>query len=289
MIHYLTSGYEDLVPSCPQGAIVSVVMGPAHETTWERLCSRSWVAYADRLGLDIVILKERIDRSDTSRSPGWQKFLALNLPFAKRYARIVWLDSDIIICDDAPDILEYAGPPEKVSLCVDAGRLSPASGQTYLECLTGATLRPEDFATDWRRSRHGLYLKENLPPHDVVFNPGVMVLSPVHHNDVLTSLYPRPELSHETAKLQLSHRLIETGLAHPISPRFNWGVLETYHLVVKLGLNGDEAPEFVARILHFMVCAEMRNAYFTHFYGMMNLLRHYADNPAFAAPLQAAA
>jgi hypothetical protein len=283
MIQILTSAQDQPAPGSARVAIVTFLIGEVYERTWSRMCAPNWAAYAQRIGADIVVLKHRIDARDVSRSPAWQKLLILDLPWAKRYERIIWLDSDIVINDEAPDILEYGGPVEKVGICEDSGRLSPAEAQVYLEGKLKIKLSPCNVQTSWRTAMLERYLNHKTAPHDVLFNTGVMVLSPAHHNETLKSVYAYPEISRLFEQPQLSHSLLANDLAYVLSPRFNWGLIEPIELIFNNGMIGDETPEFMAQVMHVIVRSQLKAAYFLHFYGAMNLLSHYADT-LFAPP-----
>jgi hypothetical protein len=278
MIEILGSPHDQPAPSSARAAIVTLVIGATYERAWTCLCASSWAQYADRIGADIIVLKDRIDASDVSRSPAWQKLLILDLPWAKRYERIIWLDCDIIINDSAPDILECGGPLEKVGVCTDSAQLSPAQAQIYLEGKTKMKFTPQSVLISWPTAMRALYARHDTPPHDVMINTGVMVLSPAHHNEVLKSAYAYPQFSHLSEQPRLSHCLLEQDLAHFLSPRYNWGIIETVELVLNNGAFGDESPEFIAQFLHIIVRSQLKCAYFLHFYGAMTLLTHYADS-----------
>ncbi len=284
MLHILQSAHEQPAPSSARATIVSFVIGEIYARTWSRMCSHSWIRYAERTGVDIIILQHRIDASDVDRSPAWQKLLILDQPWSQRYERIIWLDSDIIINQAAPDILEYGGPIEKVGLCEDSGRLSAAEAQIYLERKTNTVFSPRDVFTTWRHATRERYILCKTSPHEVLFNTGVMVLSPEHHNDLLKSVYTCPEMTRLFEQPELSHRLLEQDLAHVLSPRYNWGLIEPIELIFNCGMIGEETPEFMAQVMHVIVRSQLNCAYFLHFYGAMNLLTHYADNAGPDAP-----
>ena len=283
MIWFLTSAEQEPTPSPARAAIVSVVIGDAYEAMWRRFCVASWVAYAERIGVDLIVFKDRLDKADLSRSPAWQKLLIPSLPWMQRYERIVWLDSDIIISKDAPDILEFAGPPEKISLCVDGARLSPVEAQIYLERLSGEPLPPDSFPIAWLAAQHQTYHDNGIVPHDVQFNTGVMVISPGRHKDLLRSVYDCPQITKLYEQPHLSHRLLQQGLAHVISPRFNWGIVESMKMYLYDEVLKGETPEVIGKAVQILIRAEMRNAYFLHFYGAINLLKLYLPEPATAA------
>ena len=104
---------------------------------------------------------------------------------------------------------------------------------------------------------------------------------------LLRSVYDRPQATRLYEQAHLSHALHETELAHVISPRFNWGIMESMRLYLHEDVLEDETPEVLGRIVLALMRAELRNAYFLHFYGAMNLLKLFMPEPE--APRAAAA
>jgi hypothetical protein len=282
MIWFIHSAQQEPTPSSSRAAIVSVVIGETYEAMWGQLCAASWIAYVERMGFDLIVFKARLDPAD-ARSPAWQKLLILALPWMQRYERVVWLDSDIIISPGAPDILEFAGPPEKVGLVLEGARLSPAEQQVYLERLHKMIAPPDSLDYLWSNSQIAAYHADGLPPHGELYNTGVMVLSPRHHTELLRGVYECPERTRLYEQAHLSHLLIEGGLAHEISPRFNWGIMESMRLYLDEEVLAGLSENALGGIVTALVRAEMRNAYFLHFYGAMNLLKLFMRPPVEAA------
>src|SRR5206468_4184434 len=109
-------------------AIVTLTMSARHRALWGAHCRDNWEDYAAPHGYDVICIDRPLDRSDRARrrSPTWQKCLILGQPFAERYERIVWMDSDVLINPAAPSIVdgvpldrvgavdEYATPTEEL-------------------------------------------------------------------------------------------------------------------------------------------------------------------------------
>src|SRR5436305_7949452 len=96
-------------------ALVSLAIG-SRQQSWKRYCEPNWQAYGRKYRFDVLCLDRPLDNSEraSKRSPAWQKCLILSQPFAQKYQRIVWLDSDILINNRiAADITE-AVPVEKI-------------------------------------------------------------------------------------------------------------------------------------------------------------------------------
>ena len=286
MLHFLGSNSAQPAPTGARVALVTLVIGDRYERAWDRLCRPTWVEYAQRLGYDIVVIQARLDPQD-ARSPAWQKLLVLAQPWAKQYERIVWLDSDILIAKGAPDILKHAGPRERVGLCLDGARLSDTEMQIYVERLNGITLAVESYETVRAQTRRFMYANNEVPEHDIAYNTGVMILSPEHHAEMLASCYAQPEVTDIYEQPYLSHRLVESDLAFAINPRFNWGFIESLNIYFRSGLRGDEDEAYLTRSVLHLARAELRNAYFLHFYSAMDFLDTFASDPALAAALMA--
>jgi hypothetical protein len=71
-------------------------------------------AYADRIGADFVV----IDKQEISQTPQWEKFKIYDL--LNQYERIIYLDSDLIVRDDCPDLFELV-PVDKIGLFNESG------------------------------------------------------------------------------------------------------------------------------------------------------------------------
>ena len=120
-----------------RAAIVTIVIGADYEETWARLCQDCWRDYARKFDFDLIVIAGPLDTSPraAARSPAWQKLLILNQPWAQRYERIIWLDSDIIIAPDAQNIALAWGPAEKIGLTRVGEQISESERMLFLERL----------------------------------------------------------------------------------------------------------------------------------------------------------
>jgi hypothetical protein len=260
-------------------AIVTIVIGADYQGTWVRLSQASWIAYAEANDLDLIVITGPLDTSAraAARSPAWQKLLILNQPWSGHYERIVWLDSDIIIGRFAQNIIKAAGPVEKISLTVNGGRSSDSERMVFLERQHSVPIRPDAERDVWTRAVEKNYHSHRVPPHDIMFNTGVLVLSPQHHNDLFLQCYAGEDHGGRLYEQpMLSHEIIERDLACLISTRFNWGIQEALFLYLPEIVNLDQQPpqivEPVLKLARFLVRRELQNAYFLHFYGTMGLM-----------------
>src|SRR5580704_15915547 len=202
-------------------AIVTIAIGKQYVSDWEKYCLQSWRRYCDRHGFDLLPIRETLDTSEraSSRSVSWQKCLILSQAFANSYERIVWVDSDILFNDCAPDIT--AGVPvEKIGV-VESCEFSSPHFMKRVFRLWG------DGEAVINHSAREYYKQYGLPDDvDRVFNAGVLVLSPKHHRSILEHVYYTYEEKEGGRKWHMEQRplayeVIKSGLAHWIDPRFN--------------------------------------------------------------------
>ena len=65
--------------------------------------------YAKRIGADFIVVKE-----SQCSTPHWEKFLAI-YNYLNKYERILYLDTDVIIRNDCPDLFKIV-PSNKLAL-----------------------------------------------------------------------------------------------------------------------------------------------------------------------------
>ncbi|QDO96043.1 hypothetical protein FNB15_01570 [Ferrovibrio terrae] len=280
---------ESVVPHTGRKtAIVTLIIGPNYIATWLRLCRASWLRYARTFDYDVIIISQPLDTGSRAqaRSPAWQKLLILSQPWSAQYERIVWIDSDIIIGPEAQDIVASSGPPEKISLAVAGARSSSAERMIYLERLHNAQFLPDAEDMVWEQEIRKNYRDHNVPEHDIMFNTGVLVVSPRHHRDLFLHCYDGEDAGARLYEQPLlSHEIIERDLGHLLNTRFNWGIQETLLLYVPEILIWDNQPKHlhpsIIRMAHYLVRRELQNCYFLHFYGAMNLMATLTEEHVF--------
>jgi hypothetical protein len=202
-------------------AIVTIAIGEQYIFNWKKYCLPSWRRYCDRHGFDLVAIEEPLDSSERggSRSVAWQKCLILGQEFANSYERIVWVDSDILFNNCAPDVT--AGVPvDKVGVVEDLQFSYPNFIRRALR-LWGEGEAVINYTAEEYYKQYGL-------PDDVdrVFNTGVLVLSPKYHRSILEHVYYAYEEKEGGRKWHMEQRplayeIIKSGMAHWIDPRFN--------------------------------------------------------------------
>src|SRR5262249_32888508 len=87
-VRAMTLRYADAAQSRPAAsdkALVSMIGGERYQRCWHGVVQPTWTAYADRHGLDIVLIRFPIDRSARAaqRSIAWQKCLVPEQDWAR--------------------------------------------------------------------------------------------------------------------------------------------------------------------------------------------------------------
>jgi hypothetical protein len=204
--------------------------------------------------------------------------LILDQPWAQAYHSVLWLDADIVMSPRALSIFDYAPDAAKIGICVTGGRLSEVERLIYLERLYNVQFRADMAEMAWSQENYKQYTHDGLPEHDVMYNTGVMVLSPRHHRALFRDVYQGEEYGKLYEQPLLSHEIIVRGLAQELVPRFNWGVHESLVMYTWRWDYGDTSRYHVA--IRFLVERELDNAYFLHFYGSMAVMKLYFTDEA---------
>jgi hypothetical protein len=283
----LNSPHQVVPQTGRRAAIVTIVIGEHYAATWMRLSHATWVSYAKIYDLDLIVIACPLDSSEraVARSPAWQKLLILNQPWSKNYERIIWLDSDIVIAPHALNIMDAAGPAEKVSLTISGGRISDAERLLFVERLYDVQFQPDVEQMIWTGEVEKNYSDHKVTPHDTMFNTGVLVVSPAHHNDLFLQCYEGEHVGRLYEQPMLSHEIIQRDLAHLISSRFNWGLQEGLLLylpeILRLKGRPQAMHEPVLKLAVYLVRRELANSYFLHFYGSMGLMARLSHEEVF--------
>ncbi|MET0275172.1 MAG: hypothetical protein ABW360_19465 [Phenylobacterium sp.] len=265
-------------------AIVTLVVGEEYARIWKVMCEASWQAYAERWGYDLLVITEPLDASPRGmeRSFAWQKLLILDQPWSRAYERIVWIDADILISDIAPDIVGCVPDPRGVGVCICGDQMSEAEKHIYVERMHGIEVDPRLAMRAWafhegnRMTANGV-ADESVP----MLSTGVLVLSPQHHNEALLETYARDGAGRLYEQPHMSEVLHRRGLVQAISPRFNWLVHEV--LVLNFTNWGQPMSQADTETVVAHMARELEKAYFLHYAGSMNLLRHLAQKTEAAA------
>ncbi len=277
MLFTIDTPSATLPPSHNKAALVTIVIGNDYIATWNRLCRKGWEFYANVRGYDIILITQPLDTSEraASRSPAWQKLLILSQSWSKHYERIVWLDADIIINPVAENILEYAADVEKIGISTSGARLSHVEKHLYYERIYGFGIRPDKVDEFLDIENRSIFSQYDITSGSVMYNTGVLVLSPEHHEALFQEIYALEDKGRLYEQPYLSDAIWQRGLAHEISARFNWGIFEAIVLYVpdKLTRSLLQITKEDFHLLQALILKEFKNSYFMHFYGCMGLMQ----------------
>jgi hypothetical protein len=257
-----------------KNAIATLAVGAAYAERFEQFCRKNWLAYTERHGFDLVVIKEPLDVSERarSRSPSWQKCLILGLPEMADYERVVWVDSDFYLNPAAPSILDGV-PAERIGVTDEHAYPSHDVRQAILGGIIAAspqTAEPggRSYWEGWRDASIW-HAAVGLPKgHRHIVQAGVMVLSPKHHREVMEYCYHAYEDAGCNYEMRfLSHEVLTRGLQHWIDPRFN-ALIWWLFLQANTG-RGQVTTQ--SEIQKFVIESFRRN-YFLHFAGAANLM-----------------
>ena len=141
-------------------------------------------AYANKIGADFICNR---DKSTSDISPHFSKF-KINEYF-NTYDRIIYLDADLIIRDDTPDLFEVV--PEDSFGAFNEGAYAQGRVESMLKA---AEVYGIEITSDIGKKYKGQY-----------YNTGVMVISKIHQNIFTTPeeqhLLPFYEQSYLNAKI----------------------------------------------------------------------------------------
>ncbi len=212
-------------------AIVTIAAG-SFQKSFTYFVYNNWQVYANKYDLDVVIIEKPIDDSPraAARSLAWQKCLIFEHPDLAQYDQVAWVDSDILINTNGPDIFE--GVPLESVAAVEAGGVQRREDlinhlQKHFPILAhlskGDRVEFPEGLPSYGRSYHADF--GLTPVHESVVQSGVMVLSKTHHRKTLLRTYETYEdkgdqkLNYEMRPL--SHELQESHTLHWLDPRFN--------------------------------------------------------------------
>jgi lipopolysaccharide biosynthesis glycosyltransferase len=257
-----------------KNAIVSIIIGDNYRQFWQQHCEQSWRLFAKRHDYDVLIIDHPI--IDSTKSIHWQKLLILEHDLVKKYDRVVWLDSDILINPTkAPSIITEVLDNNFIG-AVAYGDLQPANlvhvaRERWVQAFTERGTQAQ-FAREYWES---YYKRADLQADaNVRFNTGVLVLTPSLHHKFLRSVFEKyPNNAADWEQTYLNYELVKNNLYHIVDPRFNTQVgdelLKYYPFLFFLD---DEAPAQLKNPL-FTTMAQLcllalyDNNYFIHYCG----------------------
>jgi hypothetical protein len=260
-------------------ALVTLVAGAKFTNAFRNHFYPRLREYADRHGLDLVVVSRDLDASPrgAARSPSWQKLLVHTTPEARGYGRLAWVDADVMIRPDAPDV--FAAVPEgKVGAVDDFATPTRADHDLVTDELYLRWDR-EGIRYNSNRTTSEYYANYGIDcAFDSVVQAGVMVYEPNVHGPLFEMVYQNYEegadcsLNHEMRPL--SYELLKAGAVHWLDPKFNmqWSYYQELNYPFLDEKDLFPLPAFLsdrlrAHVRARCVAAAYRNNYFLHFAG----------------------
>lgn len=147
-------------------AIITIAVGKEYEILFEEFTQRAMQKYANKIKADLIVLKGK-----TQKWWGLEKFRIR--PFFDFYERILFLDCDILIRENAPNIFNNV-PETHIGVVDDTNALSDTRW-----CI---------------RERIELANSQFVQPYlpNTLYNSGVMVCSKLHADVFTPPEYPIP-------------------------------------------------------------------------------------------------
>lgn len=214
-------------------AIVTLAVGSKYYNIWKKLVEPTWKLYANNFGYDIICFKEPLDKSERAkrRSVSWQKCLILEQEEVKKYERVVWLDSDIIINPfSAPCIFSKSNP--NLIGAVNAWEFANYDYNLIQNRMISYSKKMKIPFYNIGKKYFEDYGLEGIS--DKAVQGGMLILTPHLHNKILLKIYNdyednRPAFWHYEMR-PLSYELIKNEMVDWIDYRFNY-VVENHKLL----------------------------------------------------------
>lgn len=260
-------------------AIVTLAVGERCLGPWKRWLEPGWRQWCERHGYSLVVFDRPLDDSllARSRSPAWQKLLAMAAPELHGFDQALWLDADVLVSPWAADPL--AGhDPASVAMARDCG--SPLAPEPAWFCQAWSEILMDSLNVGYRTCTQP-FSYFDLWGFDArqrtLFNSGVIGFCPGRHGRLFQALYTHwfdggVGALHEMVPLNLE--LQQRGLLQELDARFNH-LFGVYHAVWRrqpqrvqqwLGLGAQTLA------LRDFAVAQARSCHFLHFAGAHGLM-----------------
>lgn len=253
-------------------ALVTLAVGKRFARMVKEFCHTNWKMYAEKYNYDLIIIEDLLDNTEfgKSRCAAWQKCLVLSQEWSQKYDKIVWLDTDIIINPNSPDICEGV-PNDKIGAVDEFSFPTKADYNTALSRMykhwDNLGYNPSiNFSAQAYYKNFGIDCN-----FEEVVQTGVMVFNPKIHKEVMEHVYYNYEekgLNYEMRPL--SYEIIKNNYHHWIDHRFNMHIqfLKALYYPFLLQLDISKPSVLCKREIKKLCIESMfANSYFLHFTG----------------------
>lgn len=170
--------------------MVSLIVGDQFMDFWERMAKPQWLDYCRKYSYSLLIFTEPLDISARAeaRSLSWQKLLVLSHKEVKKYNQVLWIDADILIASNAPDISK--GIKKEMLAATDAWKVFSRELHDHIyalyleECFrSGKKIIPNPTPERY-------YTNADLPAgKSNVWQAGVLLMHPPLHSGIFEYVY----------------------------------------------------------------------------------------------------
>lgn len=222
--------FEVLIKS-KRNYIVSLAVGKSFLNNWKKYILPSWVKYCKKHNLGLVIIKsELIHPNDANyKKSNWQKllisrFIYDNLKYIKN---VCYLDTDILISQEAPNIFKYANM-RKINV-VSLRKNLPFN---YEETISKIVILRKQFLNKKyplnsaiNLSLKKLYSFHNLKVQPDVFCSGVLVFEIKKYYKILEKIFNKytrdiKSITNDGEQTHLNYELQSKKLVNYLSYKF---------------------------------------------------------------------
>ena len=287
-------------------AIVTLAIGKPYEAMFEKNCQSLWSLYAKKHNFDLIVITDPLDRTPRaqSRTPAWQKCLIFSDPRVQHYDQVVWIDTDILINPNSPDVT-VGVPIEKIGVVDEAATPSKDDLKLYLERFhdyfhsdaTKASADPGEAPSqamveylNYAFNPSAYYNDFGLAGEfESIVQTGVMVLSRRYHQELLEHVYydyedKGPEWNYEQRPLGYEILTQKKEFWMPTKFNMTWVILKALmypfldskstvseRILKKLGRDSRSA------LISQCMTATFLNNYFLHYAGGKGSDMQYVD------------
>lgn len=276
-------------------AIFTILYGEKYVSQWKTYAEASWRAYAQKHGYDIILVTSPIQqRHDLSfRAIHWQKLFIASHPDARKYEKIVFLDSDIIINYHRAPCIVSANNSDKIG-AVRFDRYIDDSSRYSLIFLRQARFVNYQLRSEQRIKQPSLSATLSGPDYSATYrewtdrpweipllNSGVLVIDPHRHRELLEGIYDQSVKDVASDEVRgkayeqgyVMYSLFKAGMINFMDERFN----TISHLEIPLhypflALIEDE------RLVQICYTTILCNSYFMHFAGEADSMKYAICN-----------
>lgn len=260
-------------------AIVTIALGNRFIRMTRNFCQKNWEEYARKHNYDLIFIEEPLDNTERAqkRSASWQKLLVCSQEWAKKYERIVWVDADVLINPNAPDISEGI-PIDKIGAVNETQQPTKDQHHKAIKRMyrvwgkDGLVFNESYHVPDYYKE-YGIYCNF----HDIV-QCGIMVWSPQHHAEFLKSVYDNYEDHDNRLNYEMrptSYEILKNNLVHWLDPRFNKLMHLEKAAYYPFLLDSKLLPRFHKKAIRKTVLNTIFfNNYFLHFIGCVPEMKY---------------